>query len=289
MSDKFKISDIDKIDEKQQKTLDTAQSRMRRFVSRTVKNFASAVGALASKRKSKSVTESVAIANRLNEELKNAGLDDLREAFNLEFDPIMRSALEYFEPLGFRATLTGVDRTTINAFRQLANNELTLIARQQLVTPVQRTLLATHLGSLDREVVIDELISSQLGTAEYQIRNFVDWSHEGYQRQITVAKAEELSLEWYIWRGPRDRITSHQCEAIFEKAPHGVPGVFHKDEINVASFTRFGISQRNGKPLRYEPLIWGGHPQCRHKFFPLPLEVIKERYGNRFQDKSRSR
>lgn len=54
---------------------------------------------------------------------------------------------------------------------------------------------------------------------------------------------------------------------MLEYDKHGAPGFYYLDEITTDLH----------EDLVYPPLINGGHPNCRHKFYPVTLDYAKSK------------
>ena len=99
-----------------------------------------------------------------------------------------------------------------------------------------------------------------------QVTTLVTDSFGQYQRAVTAQKADTLGLEIYWFTGPLDRITSEQCRFLLTINRHGVPGMLYKDEISADLHPE----------LQGDPLIMGGHWNCRHKYMPVTADFAQE-------------
>jgi hypothetical protein len=122
------------------------------------------------------------------------------------------------------------------------------------------------MGSLARDVVIDQVLALEPSMTPRNATVFVDDSFAQFQRTVVTQKGESLGMDIYQYLGPDDDITSPQCRAMLTMNLHGVPGMYYRDEINM------GLHPK----LRRDPFTGGGHPGCRHQFNPVTLEYAME-------------
>jgi hypothetical protein len=66
-------------------------------------------------------------------------------------------------------------------------------------------------------------------------------------------------MDMFMYFGPNDKVTRPTCREILMSAPHGIPGMFYRDEINV----------NMAAGLIANPMTAGGGWNCRHKFLPV--------------------
>ena len=249
----------------QDRRLTKAQARLGRDIKRLHINFSAQLEAYLRNPGNFSSTEAWSLAaaaqahDQLPNLLKQAGLDDLADTFHEQFGPLTTSALEYFELMGVKPTLAGVDGNALDAF--IHHSEITLRNNldRSILDPIRTGLFQSTFGAVDRSSVVDQVMqtNSNISTARAEVD--VDWAFESYQRQVTVSKAESLGLTIYQYLGPDDAITSDQCEYMLHINDHGAEGMLPVEEITTSLHP----------DLKYPPLQNGGHPRCRHKWMPV--------------------
>lgn len=206
------------------------------------------------------------IIEQLNALLSDAGMDDLVADYTDHFGTLTKDALKYFALVDESVTLSGVDRTTLTGFIRFSETTLRTIVDARLVQPLAEGIFQATLGGLSRDAIVSDLVarSDSLSIAQAQV--VVGDSFAQYQRTVTAEKADSLGLEVYLYQGPDDEITSEQCSFMLNYDEHGLEGAFFKDEISADLHEN----------LRANPLIAGGHPRCRHRWAPIPLDAAIE-------------
>lgn len=191
--------------------------------------------------------------------LLEAGFDDVVGTFHDQFETLAGIAVRYYEPFGLEPSLAGVSREDMTAWVDARTIDLGKTLSRSLIDPIQTGLLQANFGNMERDAVIDQVLAIEPTLSARQATVLVDDSFAGFQRGVIAQKADSLGMEIYQYLGPLDAITSDQCEAMLLVNRHGVPGMLYKDEINVSLHP----------DLRRDPLIGGGHFNCRHSWSPV--------------------
>jgi hypothetical protein len=248
-----------------------ANTRMEKEIRRLYKNYLAQAKALIKDPSNftKSKMFDLAVVQKTTDDLKKlleeAGRDDVIGSMIDELTPITVQARSYFEQFGDVPELGGASEEAFNAYIDFSENRMKTMLDAKLVEPMQSAVFQVTFGNMDRSTVIDTVESISENLTPYQAATLVDDTFRQYQRGVTNMTAEELGLDIFRYTGPDDEITSEQCEFILNDDPHGVPGMYYRDEIHV------GMHEK----LKDDPFVAGGHPNCRHKFYPITREVAE--------------
>lgn len=249
-------------------TVEQAQRRMERMIKKLFRDYEARFEAYIRRKGAKSVSEiqSVAFQATLRRDLlkllEQAGMDDLVSNYVTEFPIITRVTMDFFEASGFSRKLAGASRESLSSFVTLTEKKMRSGLESKLIDPLIDGVFRSSFGGLDRSQVIDNLVSISETLTPGQTQTLVNDSFLQYQRAVTTTKAEELELEIFVYAGPLDEITSDQCEYLLGLNEHGMEGALYRDEISADLHP----------DLKDNPLIAGGHFNCRHKYFPVSTE-----------------
>lgn len=213
------------------------------------------------------ITVATKIANDLKRIMIDAGSDDLIAEFVDEFGPATKSALQYFARVsGAKADLAGVDKESLQSLISFTEGTLRETVDRRYLFPVQEAVFQAAMGSINMPTAIDSIMSRAEELSEAQVTTLITDSFVQYQRTVTVQKGDALGLEVFIYTGPDDDVTSDQCRALLGYDEHGLEGGFYKDEITADLHPA----------LKGNPLIAGGHVNCRHRFMPVTEDFAVE-------------
>jgi len=205
---------------------------------------------------------------QLDDILKEEGLGQLVQTYRSAFTPLTKQALSYFRKQGIpdNKVLAGISVDSLNAWVKFSEGRLRDQLDRQMVAPVRQAVFNAATGVR----TVSEAAASVVAVTEQvklgQTEALVQDAYRQYQRAVTVERADALEMEIFQYIGPDDSITSEQCKFLLDIDDHGVPGMLPKDEISADLHEN----------LRDDPLIAGGHPNCRHKYMPLSLETALE-------------
>jgi hypothetical protein len=254
------------------KTADAATARMEREIQRLFKSYNAQVKALIRNPSilSKSQTFDLAVAQRVINDLSrilvDAGRDDVVGAYLDEFPDLHDQARSYFKQFGDLPDLGGASEESLAAYVEFTTGKFVQSLDAKLIGPLEQGLFQATFGNMPRETVVETIVSLADNLTETQAITLVDDSFRQFQRGVTNLTAEELGMEVFWYQGPDDEITSDQCQHILTDDPHGVEGMYYRDEISIDMHEK----------LRADPFVAGGHPNCRHKFYPVTLDFAKE-------------
>lgn len=223
------------------------------------------------------------VMNALNEIMADAGMGDFVTDYVRQFPAITRNALSAYELYGEAPKLSNASKESLNAYIRFSESTLRKTLDRAMFQPIQSAIFqGTFGGQANYADVVQQIIDRGSSLPLYQVEVAVDDSFRQYQRAVTVEKAQELDIQIYWYTGaPPDAIISPQCEYILTKAPHGVPGMWYRDEISADMVPDV--------PMSADPLIAGGHPRCRHKFVGITLDfAIEQGFEPRESDKPQS-
>lgn len=207
------------------------------------------------------------VVEQLTPMLVDAGLEDTISVYLDQFPPLTREALKYFRKYGDVANLAGVDRGALEGFISYGENTLRQQIERRFVAPVQDAIFQAAFGRADFAATVDHISSLAADMPRHQLETMVSDSYQQYLRTVTTEKAESLEMDVYVYVGPLDGKTSEQCEALLTGNDYGVPGLYLREDINASMV----------EGLTGDPLIAGGHPNCRHEFVPLTREEARRR------------
>ncbi len=253
--------EIEEIQEQFRKELEAVYRRYKREVTGIMKSN------LGYSAKTVRLAEVSKVLDELDKALAEAGLDDLRITNAKLFKKTTESALKYFVDAGADLSKVNTSIDVFDAYIRHTNINLTKTLDIQLVEPVRTQLFQSTFGGISRAAVVDNISALLPNLSVTKVEQAADWAFESFQRQVTVETGDRLGLEIYEFMGPMDALTSPQCEAMLEYNEHGAPGFYYLDEITTDLH----------EDLVYPPLINGGHPNCRHKFYPVTLEYAKSK------------
>lgn len=207
------------------------------------------------------------VINDLNNILADAGMQDFLDAYVGKFGKITKNALDAYNLFGEPAQLASGTKEALNTYIQFSETRLASTLDRIMLDPIRTSVFQATFGKLDYNTAVNQIIDAGSTLTVSQIEVAVDDSYRQYQRAVTTEKGDELNLEIYWYTGaPPDSIISPQCEYLLTEAPHGVPGMWYKDEINADMHPA----------LTDNPLIAGGHPRCRHKFIGITTAFAVE-------------
>lgn len=213
------------------------------------------------------ITVATKIANDLKRIMIDAGSDDIIADFVDDFGPATKSALQYFARVsGAKADLAGVDKESLQSLISFTEGTLRETVDRRYLFPVQEAVFQAAMGSINMSTAIDSIMSRAEELSEAQVTTLITDSFVQYQRTVTVQKGDALGLEVFIYTGPDDDVTSDQCRALLNYDEHGLEGGFYKDEISADLHPA----------LKGNPLIAGGHVNCRHRFMPVTEDFAVE-------------
>ena len=234
-------------------------------------------------RKKPELADVLKVGDDLRNALLDAGLNDVARTLTRELKGMHEAAAEQFKSFDRTPTKSGMDVETLNALVELKKAEFLDLADQRLVTPVRTATMDGMIGNRDRLDVYDE-ISKFIDTQGITTRGGKEWTDsqietlidDGMRRQLRQAKAQQaedfdLKIIWY--QGPDDKVTSEQCRFMVRYNKHGAPGMWLVEEFTAPNINRL----MKDKLLKENPLIVGGHFNCRHTVTYVPYRFAVEK------------
>jgi hypothetical protein len=213
--------------------------------------------------------EATELAQNLDEILRDAGYRDLRASYQRSFKPVAKEALSYYKKLGIAKPTAGIDGQIINALRDGYVRDLELRVHSKLIQPLQERIIQSTISLRNRRDVIADITNTINGEGilrrdgrrfyDFNTEVLVNESHMRFYRSVRQQKADDLGMDIFMYFGPNDKVTRPTCREILMSAPHGIPGMFYRDEINV----------NMAAGLIANPMTAGGGWNCRHKFLPV--------------------
>lgn len=249
-------------------TREAAKARVEREIKKLYKSFFAQAKAMVSEGSKTSNTVRLEQINQLNNILLDSGYEDVIQKYLDQFEKLTASAKDYYSPFGDTPTLAGVSIRRLEAYIRFTEGELRAWFPQKLVAPLQSALLQVNFGTRERSDVYDQVLALEDSLTYKQSVTLVNDAFASYQRATIVETAESAELYIYQYLGPFDKITSDQCQAMLTVNRYGVPGMLYKEDINTSLH----------KALARDPLVGGGHPNCRHQWSPV-TEAYAEAKG----------
>lgn len=211
----------------------------------------------------------VRMMGQLDAILVDAGFEDLLQKHVAQFDELQAAALEYYTAFGVKnPSLAGIDSKALDAYIRFSEGELRKIVTTKAIGAVSQALLSVNFAGADRDAVYEQVAQVEEGLSTFQVDVMVNDAFASYQRAVLVESADSVNLEIFVYIGPDDEITSEQCEHMLHVSDHGVDGMLYKDEITPDLHPKLAKYGRN-------PLIGGGHPNCRHHWSPVTADYAE--------------
>jgi hypothetical protein len=245
-----------------------ARRRFNRQIRTMLKNYRAQVEALLRRPKTfdagdrLKIAAAQRIADQLTTVLGESGMNDLVADYKDEFPALTKSSLKYFSALDESPSLAGVDKDRLKAYVRFTTGNLTESLNKRYVYPVQEAIFQTTFGTQSIPDAIDNVMSRFDNMSPANAETLVIDNLIKYERAVTVEKARAVDLNIYIYTGPDDEITSEQCQFLLGINDHGLEGALYEDEISADLHEK----------LTDNPLIAGGHINCRHKYMPVTLD-----------------
>lgn len=199
-----------------------------------------------------SAIESARILGSLQDELINLGLN--REVGNLQaiYADELRSINDEFAHIGNVRPFAEIDLNTIEA---LVNFDIERVTGQvqNYVDDIRSTLIRNVLtGETPNFTALrDDLGNKLVSNLETEINTGL----MGFNRSVTVSKAQDLGFDSFEYLGPDDKITRPFCQKVLEDRS---PPVYTLAEIQA-------MKNKQGLPV----LTYGGGYNCRHIWRPV--------------------
>lgn len=212
-------------------------------------------------------SELIRYAETLRDALDDAGFERVAENFASKYPSLTRESLGYFEAAGLAAAdnLTirrTADRGMLRAFVEYSETRLREQVLRDFYQPVRDEVFRAAFGQADTARAVQAVQETGASLTPARTTVLIDDMYSQYMRSVKVFKAEELGLRWYYYSGPLDSRNSDQCRTMKTFNRYGVEGYYRKSDITT----------RLHPALTRDPLIGGGHPNCRHQFLPISNE-----------------
>lgn len=217
----------------------------------------------------------IALLPQFRQALIDAGRPDILESVRREYVGLAQESAKFLEVQGIDTPFAGLSKETLDAFVALEQEQILLTMDRRLVRPMHQSIIQSSLALRSRDEVVRE-VTSQIDAGnivrkdgkdftDHQVIALVSDSFDRFTRTTVALQAEANDMDVFVYMGPLDRITSDQCKALLLYNKRGAAGYYYKDDISV-----------NIHPaLKYDPFIAGGHPLCRHRFYPVTLDYAK--------------
>lgn len=211
----------------------------------------------------------IRMMSQLEDILIEAGFEELLQTHFDQFALLQEAALNYYSAFGvLDPNLVGVDKATLRAYVRFTNDELRRIVSAKAIDTVSQALLSVNFAGADRDAVYEQVAQIEEGLSTFQVEVMVNDAFASFQRAVLVESADSVGLEIFVYIGPDDEITSEQCEHMLHIDEHGVEGMLYRDEITPELHEKLAKYGRN-------PLIGGGHPNCRHHWSPVTADYAE--------------
>lgn len=198
-----------------------------------------------------SAIESARILGSLQNRLVDLGLNNVVGQLQLIYADELKSISDEFAHFGKVRAFTEIDLETINA---LVNFDIERVTGQvqNYVDDVKSVLIRNVItGETPNFTGLrDDLGNKLVSNLETEINTGL----MGFNRSVTVSKAQDLGFDSFEYLGPDDNITRPFCEKLLQKKP----SIYTIDEIQ---------NMDNGQDLPV--LTYGGGYNCRHQWRPV--------------------
>lgn len=211
----------------------------------------------------------IAMMNQLTPILVEAGFEDVIGEYVDQFHGLTKEALDYWTAFGAKPSLANVNTDSLNSWIRFSEGELRNMVPAKVVSPIQTALMQVNFAGASRDAVYEQVGLLEESLSPVQVVTLVNDAFSGYQRATLIETADSVDLDIFIYLGPDDAITSDECEEMLHVDMHGVEGMLYKDEITPALHWKLAKYGRN-------PLIGGGHPNCRHVWSPVTADYAAD-------------
>lgn len=192
----------------------------------------------------------------LEELFISAGYQDLLDSLAIGYASELRQARELIESnLDQQVRYTDFEKRAFETAIRLNIDDITTTIRSNIGSAKAILYAGVISGSNITEGQVEELSSTLQNRVETELRT----SRSRFQQAVTNAKAEDLGLQYYVYRGPDDKVTRDFCRRVLQNP------ILTKSEIEALD---------NGQvPNVFENR--GGY-NCRHHWAPISAERAKE-------------
>lgn len=222
------------------------------------------------------IREIAKVGEGLEDALLDAGFDDLAESFGDRLRVVSDQASRYYDLFGVEPSKAVVPSELLEGWVNFSTQELTEIADRKILRPIRRALLQAQVGNRTyseakkdiKSAMEQEGITTKRGEpfTDAQTNVFVADSMRRMNRQTVIEGANRLKIKLVQYIGPNDKKTSEQCQFLLRGEKGDGSGVWK--EKNLKAGIHPGLKQN--------PLVAGGHFNCRHNFWPISEEGLEE-------------
>ena len=208
---------------------------------------------------------------------EEAGGEELIENYLDTMLALEDEATGYYRLFGIQPRLNTEAAEMLNFLIEYHETNLRELVDDRLVRPLRNTILLANTSNQTpdelRNTIRQEIDRYEIRTAsgteftDNQVETIIREGIVQYNRQVNEQVAEEVGFEIYQYFGPQDGKTRNECQVMGTSAPHGVPGMFYRDEVE--AFT----SQLN---LPFPALTGAGGYNCRHRWVAVSQEYAIE-------------
>lgn len=206
----------------------------------------------------KSSIESASVLGSLLTGLKQKGLNKevarIREIYAEE----LRYINDEFAEQGIKKALTAVDKKSIDALIGIQVSKTTNQVERYGIDIQSQVMSQVIFGKKPDIKKIQAELSPKLAA---NLKTEITTSVSAFNRSVTFAKAEELGIDRFVYRGPNDNKTREFCKGLLKRSPP----IYTKAEIEA-------MDNDQGLPVSTH----GGGFNCRHTWNPV---ATKEKIG----------
>lgn len=186
-------------------------------------------------------------------------------------------ATGYYRLFDIQPRLNSEAAEMLNFLIEYHEVNLRELVDDRIVRPLRNTILLANTTDTTPDALRDNIraeldryeITTASGTefTDNQVETLLREGIVQYNRQVNEEVAQEVGFQIYQYFGPQDGKTRDACQVMGNSAPHGVPGMYYRDEVE--AFT----SQLN---LPFPALTGAGGYNCRHRWVAVSLEYAQE-------------
>lgn len=217
------------------------------------------------------------MADEIQRVFVEAGLGDVLLKYRDLYPEAAKQAIDYFQEMGIdpNKISRGININNLETIIQFDVEQVTIELNRKLVQPIRSMLIQNSLGTKTAKEITKD-IKKQIDEGgvlrkdgkyftDANIEVLVDNSIQNFRAYVITERGTALGLDIYEYRGPYDDRTRPACQFLLTYNKNGAPGFFYSDEITSSLYP----------DLEGDPLITRGGYNCRHAFYPVPLEYAQ--------------
>lgn len=213
------------------------------------------------------LAEAEALTEQLDDLLREAGLADTLRRFQRDHAVVQRRSARYFDLVEKPVTLSAISNENLESLVNVNVELLFSSLQRSMVDPLRSALIQGTFASRTPQEIAAQLVEASDGLTIGRADVLVDDLFRRHDRATRNELSESTDFTgWVLFVNPLDNKTSPQCRYMAGEAPHGVPGLWKREEFNIDMHEN----------LTEDPLIAGGHWRCRGEPYELDEAAARE-------------